>query len=76
MEDFKGGFFVLELAAFVLALGGEAGGSVGDANGGIGGVYMLAAGAASTEGFDPEVVFGDVPHFNGWNFGNDFDAGK
>jgi len=61
-EHFHGGGAVFVLGAFVLTLDDYAGGNVGDADGGVGGVDVLAAGSGGAIGVDSEV------------FGFDFDV--
>ena len=51
----QGFIFVFVLAALVLTFHHNAGGQVGDADGGFGFVDMLAAGAAGTEGVDLQI---------------------
>ena len=68
--------FVLVLGALVLAAGDEAGGDVGDADGGVGGVDVLAALAAGAVGVDAEVVGLDVDDDGVVDFGRDEDAGE
>ena len=64
------------LGALVLAAGDEAGGDVGDADGGVGGVDVLAALAAGAVGVDAEVVGLDVDDDGVVDLGRDEDAGE
>ena len=74
-EDIHGGFFVLELTAFVLDSDGDLGRDVGDADGGVGGVDGLAAVAAGAVDVDFEVFWIDLDLVEG-DLREDFDEGK
>ena len=56
LEDLDRHLLVLGLAALVLALGDDPGRQVGQADGRIGLVDVLAAGALGAEGVDPDLV--------------------
>src|SRR3712207_8512192 len=51
---------VLDLALLVLAGHHDAGGQVGDPDGGVGGVHALPARARRAEDVDPHLVLGDL----------------
>src|SRR4029079_14340583 len=59
-EDAQRLLLVLELALLVLAADHDAGGQVGDAHGGVGGVDALATRAAASEDVDAQVVLVDL----------------
>jgi len=60
LQDPHGHRAVLELGAFVLAGGLDAGGQVDDPHGGVGGVHRLTAGPGRTVDIDPEVLRVDL----------------
>ena len=68
--------FILVLGALVLAAGDEAGRDVGDADGGVGGVDVLATLAAGAVGIDAEVFGLDVDDDGVVDLGRDEDAGE
>jgi hypothetical protein len=59
-QDSHGLFAVLDLRFFVLATDHGVGGQVGDADGRVGGVDRLTAGAGAAEGVDAEVLGFDL----------------
>ena len=71
-----GPFPVLVLRTLVLAAGDEAGGNMGDAHGGVGGVDVLSALAAGAVGVDAHVFRLDDDLDAVVDFGRDVDAGK
>ena len=75
-EHLHRALFIFVLRALVLAAGYEAGGEVGDADGRVGGVDVLAALAAGSIGVDAEVVGLDVDDDGVVDFGRDEDAGE
>ena len=60
LEDTERGLLVRSLGAFVLALDDDAGRHVGDPDGGVRLVDVLAAGTLRTVRVDPEVVLVDL----------------
>ena len=64
------------LGALVLAADHDARGQVGDPDGGVGGVHVLAARAAGTVGVDAQVVFVDLDVDVVVEFGIDFDRAE
>ena len=67
---------ILVLAALDLAADDDAGGDVGHADGAVGLVDVLAAGAAGAVGVDPEVLVEDFDLDVVVELGNDFDRGE
>ena len=67
---------ILVLRALVLATGDQAGGDVGDAHGGVGGVDVLSALAAGAVGIDADVFRLDDDFDAVVDFRRDEDAGK
>ena len=68
--------FILMLRALVLAGYDDAGGRVGDADGGVGGVDVLAASARGAEGVDAQVGGVDLNLDVVVDFGRDEDCGE
>src|SRR5208282_1511954 len=75
-QELHGDFAVLELAALVLALHDDAGGDVGEADGGLDFVDVLAAVAAGAEGVDANVVGFEVNFNLVVDFRGDEDGGE
>src|SRR3990172_2798436 len=75
-EDLDGRLLVLGLAPLVLALGDDPGRQVGQADGGIGLVDVLAAGALRTEGVDPDLVPVELDLGGVLDLGQDLDEGE
>ena len=67
---------VLQLAALVLAGDDDAGGQVGQAHRGVGGVHALTAGARRPVDVDAQVLLVDVDVVGGLDDGCDLDAGE
>src|SRR5690242_12974414 len=59
-EDLHGRGTVLVLRPFILALGHDSCGKMGDANGGVGGVDVLSAAASGSVGIDLQLLFLNV----------------
>ncbi len=76
LEDLHGRGLVLVLGALVLALDDDPGGDVGDADGGVGRVDVLAALAAGPVGVDLEIVGADGDLDVVVDFGVDEDGGE
>ena len=75
-EEFHRLLFVLVLGALVLTAGDEACWKVGDADGGVGGVDVLAALAAGAVGVDAQVFGLDVDDDGVVDLGRDEDRGE
>ena len=73
-QDFQGGGLVLVLRALVLALHHRAGWNVGDADGGVGGVDVLAAGSLCAVGIDTQIFVADF-NVDFFDFGEYGDGG-
>jgi hypothetical protein len=67
---------VLQLGALVLAGDDDAGGEVGDAHRGVGGVHALTTGARGAVDVDPQVLLVDVDVVAGRDDGRDLDPGE
>ena len=67
---------VLVLRPFRLAVHGNAGGDVGDADGGLGLVHVLPAGATRAHGLDAQVLLVDLHPDGLVDVGIDEDAGE
>ena len=76
LEDVHGGGLVLDLGALVLADDDDAGGRVGEADGGVGGVDALAAFAGGAVNVDADIGFVELDVDVFGDFGDDVDGAE